>query len=341
VRTFNRLPQLELLEDRVVPSGTPLDLTTLGSSGTVGDAVFAQSNVGPAGSGAIHSFLRLQAHGKDAGVEQGYNTDARPLEFNEKKDAQHTRSLLLSDVAKVNVGGTVYREFLLDINEPGAKTKSLVSLDELKLYVSDQADLTGYDDTTGQLAGLDPVFDLDADADNYVLLNAKLAPGSGKADALVYVKDSLFSQGGDSSHVYLFSKFGENYAAEGGFEEWAARARPFTKGLGSISGTVFQDNDGDGQLTTGEMGQQGWVVFLDTNNNNTLDDGEVVATTDGQGHYTFTGLATGLGDLSTYTVREVLQDGFSQTSPDPDPIVLATAGQSVTDVNFGNAPTAP
>src|SRR5262245_14920052 len=118
MRKFNRLLQVETLEDRVVPAGTALDLTTLGSSGHLGDAVFAQTNVHPAGSGAIHSFLRLHGHGhKDGGVEQGYNTDARPLEFNEKKDHQHTRSLNLDDVGTVNIGGTVYREFLLDINE--------------------------------------------------------------------------------------------------------------------------------------------------------------------------------------------------------------------------------
>lgn len=340
-RSVSARPRLELLEDRVVPSGTPLDLSTRDASGEVGDAVFRQATVGPAGTGNLRSFLRIQGHGRDGRIEEGYNTDARPLEFDEKRNRRSTRSLDLSNVATVNIGGELYREFLLDINEPRARDKALLSLDELRLYMSDDPALTGYDAETGQLAGLDPIFDLDGVEDRFVVLNARLSSGSGRADALVYVKDSLFSEGGEESHVYLYSKFGEEHAAQGGFEEWAARPQPYTRGLGSIAGAVFDDTDGSGTLNDGEPGLVGWTVYLDANENGELDDSEVSTTTDDQGRYTFTNLATGLGDLSTYLVLEVVADGYEQTSDDPLPVALTEPGQTVEDVNFGNVLTPP
>ena len=75
-------PFLEALEDRFVPSGLPLDLTTAGASGTIGGAIFQQGDTQPAGSGVIHSFVRIHGLG-NVFQEQGYNTDARPLQFDE------------------------------------------------------------------------------------------------------------------------------------------------------------------------------------------------------------------------------------------------------------------
>jgi len=89
------------------------------------------------------------------------------------------------------------------------------------------------------------------------------------------------------------------------------------------------------------MGLLGWVVYLDSNGNGTLDDGEVRTMTDAKGHYAFTNLVTGLGDLSTYVVREVVQDGYTQTSVNPLPIELTARGEAVKEVNFGNVLTTP
>src|SRR5262245_13474307 len=91
-------PRLETLEDRAVPSASPtLDLTTRGSRGEIGDALFRQTDAQPTGTGFIRSFVRLQA-GAKASVEQGYNTDARPLQFDENKSPQFTRALSLTNV---------------------------------------------------------------------------------------------------------------------------------------------------------------------------------------------------------------------------------------------------
>ena len=99
---------------------------------------------------------------------------------------------------------------------------------------------------------------------------------------------------------------------------------------GSISGTKFNDVNGDGIQESGDTGLAGLTVYLDTNNNDSLDVGEISATTDANGAYTFTHLAPG-----TYHVLEVQQAGVLQTTPNPAPITLA-AGQAVSGVNFGD-----
>jgi hypothetical protein len=194
------------------PAGM-IDLTTAGATGTINGALFEQIDSGSTGTGTIESFLRLQA----SGTEQGYNTDFRPLEFDELTSATFTRSLLLSAVPIIDVGGTFYRQFLLDINESSGGTNSLLSLDALQIFLGASGDLTGY--SGGTLAGLSPIYDLDAGEDNHILLDAALNSGSGSGDMFAYIPDSLFT--GANQFVYLYSEFGINASSSGGFEEWA------------------------------------------------------------------------------------------------------------------------
>ena len=65
-----------------------------------------------------------------------------------------------------------------------------------------------------------------------------------------------------------------------------------------------------GSKNTGESGQSGWTVYLDADGNGQLGTGETSATTAADGSYSFDGLAAG-----TYTVAEVQQPGWQQTSP--------------------------
>ena len=99
---------------------------------------------------------------------------------------------------------------------------------------------------------------------------------------------------------------------------------------GSISGTKFNDLNGDGILQTGEPGLAGVTLFLDTNNNGVLDPGEVSTTSDANGNYTFANLLPG-----TYRVREVLPAGFIQSSANPADITIS-GDQDVTGVNIGD-----
>ncbi|MGB3534843.1 MAG: SdrD B-like domain-containing protein [Microcoleaceae cyanobacterium] len=82
---------------------------------------------------------------------------------------------------------------------------------------------------------------------------------------------------------------------------------------GSISGTKWNDLDGDGVQDNNEPGLEDWTIYLDDNQNGELDDGETSTTTDSDGNYSFTDL-----DPDTYIVAEELQEGWIQTFPSVD-----------------------
>jgi hypothetical protein len=199
-----------------------LDLTTAGSSGYIDGAYFEQVDPQPTGSGVIDPFVRLSTN---EDISEGYNTDARPLEFDENNSPQFTRSLLLEDIRTVSLDyvplvckdETLYREFLLDINQKGTTEGRFLSLDTIEIYLAGSGDLTGYPDL-GEL-----IYDLDATGDNWIWLDYKLNRGSGSGDMLAYIPDSLFDES-YGSYVYLYSMFGENYPNNAGFEEWAVRS---------------------------------------------------------------------------------------------------------------------
>jgi hypothetical protein len=315
-------PAVEFLEDRLTPSAATVDLTTRGAIGSINGAIFRQVDPQPTGTGVIDSFVRLQS--TKSAVQQGYNSDHRPVQFNENTSPQFTRSLAVSDVPVVVIGGAKYREFLLDINQKASQP--LLSLDELRIYVGDAPNLTGYNCATHQLAGLDATYDMDKDdmdayVDNWIKLNARLNQGSGKGDMLAYIPDSAFSGG---SYIYLYSKFGVNLTANSGFEEWAKGSAALTSAAGSISGSVFN--------ATTHAGVEDVLVFLDANHNGTLDSNEVFDYTDASGAYQFSFLATGLGTYSVYDVT-VLPPDDSSSPVQMTQVSLQTDGQHVV-VNF-------
>src|SRR5262245_19407211 len=113
---------LERLEDRLAPA--VLDLTRLGASGVVNGAILGQFTQPPGGSGSFDSFVRLSAN---AAVEQGYNTDFRPVQFNENNSSSFTRALTLASVPTVvTSGGLAYYVFVLDINQSNTPPNNLL-----------------------------------------------------------------------------------------------------------------------------------------------------------------------------------------------------------------------
>ncbi|HEU5116748.1 MAG TPA: LEPR-XLL domain-containing protein, partial [Isosphaeraceae bacterium] len=110
---MNRRPTLEALEDRLVLSTTPLDLTGPASFGFINGALFRQGSNQPSGTGVFQSFVRIQ----NDGTEQGYNTDGSP-QF-DTKGGSFTHAVLLSTIPLKVINGEAYREFNLDINQTG------------------------------------------------------------------------------------------------------------------------------------------------------------------------------------------------------------------------------
>jgi hypothetical protein len=272
-------------------------LTFRGAEGTANGAIFDQSDAHPTGSGVIQSFVRIQG----TGVEQGYNTDARPLQLDENKSPTFTRSLSLGNVPVVTVNNVNYREFLLDINQKASSP--LLSLDELRLYVGNAGNLTGYNAGAKTLAGLPAVYDMDGAGDVTVKMNYLLNPGSGGGDVTVLIPDSAFASASANSFVYLYSKFGATWGANSGFEEWAVRScgcvtspvpppqppPPTQSGTASLSGMVVLDSNGNHTIDSSDTGMPGMEVdLLDAN-------GLVIGTTTtaADGTFSFSGLAPG------------------------------------------------
>jgi uncharacterized protein (DUF2141 family) len=100
----------------------------------------------------------------------------------------------------------------------------------------------------------------------------------------------------------------------------------------AISGTVYNDTNGDGSKANTEGGMSAVSVFLDSNNNGILDAGEVSTTTDRSGNYRFSNLPAG-----RYTVRAVPPAGMLQTQPTAGAanVITTVAGTTSSGTNFG------
>jgi hypothetical protein len=192
-----------------------LDLTTAGSNGSINGALFYQADPQATGSGVIDPFVRISAANQL--IVEGYNTSGRAVPYDENTSLTFTHDLLLGDVPILNIGGTDYRGFILDINQTGEDP--LLSLDRIEVYQGGSGGLTT---TTRSLLG-DLRYSLDNSGDNYILLDYSLNSGSGSGDMFMYVPDSLFT--GSNEYVYLYSQFGAtgDYGNNDGYEEWAVR----------------------------------------------------------------------------------------------------------------------
>jgi len=190
---------------------------------TSNGALFYWVDAASTGTGVIQSFVRI----KKTGSEQGYNTDYRPLQYDEQSSAEFTHSLLLSDVPAVTLDGGRYLEFLLDINENTGGDSEFLSLDKLFVYTSSSPNLTGYpwDSTEAK-----PVYEMNAV--DWIALDYSLNHGSGSGDMFAYIPVDAFANPA-GPYVYLYSQFGAQggmWASDAGFEEWAIRV-PAPAGL--------------------------------------------------------------------------------------------------------------
>jgi hypothetical protein len=158
------------------------------------------------GTGVIDSFVQVQA----TGTEEGFNSDTKNLDIGSSHTFNH--SIQVSDVGSVVIGGTAYLQFLLDVNQTGSTP--LLSLDQVQIFTSATNNTTS---TT--LASLAASSTKVFQSDQSIYLDFSLNPGSGAGDMFLYVQRSLF--GADSNFVYLYSHFGNTFATNDGFEEWA------------------------------------------------------------------------------------------------------------------------
>lgn len=104
--------------------------------------------------------------------------------------------------------------------------------------------------------------------------------------------------------------------------------------VGTISGTVYQDNNGNGVMDGSEVGIVGVTVFYDADNNASLDGGEISAVSNGAGGYTLSNVPAGTSEV----IRAITPADFVATSSAVT--VNLGGGGTVAGTKFGLFPIA-
>jgi hypothetical protein len=294
------------------------------------------------GTGVFDPFIRISANMEEV---QGYNTDYRPLQFQE--DKAWTESLKLSEVPMVLYEGVVYREFQLDINQINNDPKFFLSLDEVQIWLggSDAAEITGFmpgatPTDFGTFSGfiLEAVYNLDADEDNHVKLNYTYGAGSGKRNMKMLVPDANFGEydeeciylgEGCEQYVVFYTMFGTNFPNNDGFEEWGMEVYSIFKGY------KYYDYNANGMWDEGEPGLEGWEICA-------VQDGydPICVLTREDGSYVLPVPA------GTYTISEIcpVNEEWFQSEPAPTDGVCGSgvynrtigSKKTIDGLNFGN-----
>jgi hypothetical protein len=102
--------------------------------------------------------------------------------------------------------------------------------------------------------------------------------------------------------------------------------------LVTISGSVYNDVNGNGSRDAGEPGLAGWLVYDDLNSSGVFLPGDPYTVSAGaQGSYTLSGVGPG-----THHLRELPLPGWFATGPAGGYTVTTASGQNLSDQDFGN-----
>jgi uncharacterized delta-60 repeat protein len=149
-------------------------------------------------------------------------------------------------------------------------------------------------------------------------LLSPIIPNNGATGAAATPDGKLIIVGGSGPSAVI-ARFGSDAAA-----------------TAKISGTFYNDLNANGVRNAGENGLADWQAFVDSNNDGFWTPGEKIATSDGLGKYTITGLTPG-----TYRIREIRLTNWNRTQPAgayPAGFYDVTVGLggSITGKDFGN-----
>jgi hypothetical protein len=191
-------------------SPTIIDLTDVGSH-TINGAIWTPVEPHSSGTGVFEPFVRIQGNG----VETGYNTDGT-AEFETKSGATWTHSLLLSDLTPTDG----YYEFVFDADQNKTEDGRFLSIDQLVIRLEAVGDLDAYpSEFSGPI-----VYDLDGGGDVSIKMDYDLSgEGLGSGDLRLLIPAGNFS-GTANQYIYLYTVMGDQFAANDGPEEWAARS---------------------------------------------------------------------------------------------------------------------
>jgi hypothetical protein len=215
-----------------------ISLVTVGSSSTINGAKYTQSTVSPAGTGTIPSFVTI---GGNQDQVQGYNTTVNNV-FNNGSSDVNNHEITVGTIGFIDTngaaaGGMVMR-FMLDINQTNSGNTHFLSLDEVQIFVSKNANQSGSvapaQGAALALTNSSLIYQMDSSSvDNRVTLDAAIGGGSGAGDMFLDIPFELFSSGfsalglttaaaQNGAYIYVYSRFGSQFINNDGFEEWGA-----------------------------------------------------------------------------------------------------------------------
>jgi hypothetical protein len=214
------------------PDGSGQDVCDLGaavpSDALINGGLFIVDVAAPTGTGVFDPFLRTQGSGNatnELGWNEDYSNPGHPVPAgSDAKIDPHTHSLLLSDLQIVDVDGTDYFLFTLDLQESaGGDIAQQISLNELQIYVNANGNpgcAVGDFACLGTLA-----WDMDAGAngDSSVTLDSTIHQGNGTSNMTLFIPTSAFD--GLSGYLIFYNQFGTppgDFDSNSSFEEWAA-----------------------------------------------------------------------------------------------------------------------
>jgi uncharacterized repeat protein (TIGR01451 family) len=223
------------------------------------------------GTGLFDPFVRLQG----SPTEAGYNTCSQNscggdvTEF-QTKPGSWTHAILASAIPVVDCGGdlvgTLCWELFNDINE--GNSAKYISLNEVEVWLTTNANITDYDATTG-FAGATQIYDFTGS-----ILIHDVNQGSGRGDLRYLIPVQPFAAG---DLFVLYSKWGtttgaapdgKTWGSEGGFEEWKVRKAPNVTILKTANpaGPVSAGSDIGFDITVSNTGAAGAtnVVITDS-----------------------------------------------------------------------------
>ena len=191
-------------------SAAVVDLGADGS-GFLNGAFFTVSSEHTAGTGVYDPFLTIQ----NDPWQQGYNSNTD--NFNTKREPQWNHEIRFSDLRTTVINGTAYFGFIVDVNEPGGD-KANISLDALRIWTSATVQNSTSVNGSGFFNGSLGTLHFDLGAGNSVLYNDQHT-GSGTADISIFIPVSNFEGIGMNDFVYMYQRWGNTDASQGGFEE--------------------------------------------------------------------------------------------------------------------------
>jgi uncharacterized repeat protein (TIGR01451 family) len=213
--------------DLTVPNkNTSTGLVDIGNASVeyIGSSASNQAS----GTGLFDPFVRLQG----SPTEKGYNTDGA-VDF-DTKPGTWTHAIKVNAIPVVDCDGSgpgtaTCWELFVDINEGNSAKR--ISLNEVEIWFTTNANLVGFVDPTGFPSGATKEYDFSG----AILIN-DVNQGSGRGDLRYLVPTADHTWTADTYFV-LYSKWGTTsgtagtfgtggYTSDGGFEEWKVRKTP-------------------------------------------------------------------------------------------------------------------